>query len=158
VIGATSALELGIDVGDLDWVIQVDAPPTVSSFLQRMGRTGRRPGTTRNCLFLATSDPGLLRAAGLIELWPSGFVEPAVLHGRHELGAMDESTFLVRRDDGAPVLLVAGRAWRVTHLDWRRRRAFVEPAEDEGRSRWRGQGQFLGAAAALAGAGRLAPE
>jgi ATP-dependent Lhr-like helicase len=32
----------------------------------------------------------------------------------------------------------------VTHLDWRRRRAFVEPAEDQGRSRWRGQGQFLG--------------
>jgi Lhr-like helicase len=78
VIVATSALELGIDVGDLDRVIQVDAPPTVSSFLQRMGRTGRRPGTTRNCLFLATSDEGLLRAAGLIELWRSGFVEPAV--------------------------------------------------------------------------------
>ena len=49
-----------------------------------------------------------------------------------------------RSGDGQPVLLPAGRAWRVTHLDWRRCRAFVEPAEDEGRSRWRGQGQFLG--------------
>ena len=78
VIVATSALELGIDVGDLDRVIQVDAPGTVSSFLQRMGRTGRRPGMARNCLFLATSDEGLLRAAGLIELWAAGFVEPAV--------------------------------------------------------------------------------
>jgi ATP-dependent Lhr-like helicase len=67
-----------------------------------------------------------------------------VLHGRNELGAVDESTFLVRRDDGPPVLLLAGRAWRVTHLDWSRRRAFVEPAEADGRSRWRGQGQFLG--------------
>jgi ATP-dependent Lhr-like helicase len=67
-----------------------------------------------------------------------------VLHGRHELGAVDESTFLVRRDDGPPVLLLAGRAWRVMHLDWKRRRAFVESAEDEGRWRWRGQGQFLG--------------
>jgi ATP-dependent helicase YprA (DUF1998 family) len=45
VIVATSALELGIDVGDLDHVIQIDAPISVSSFLQRMGRTGRRPGT-----------------------------------------------------------------------------------------------------------------
>ena len=42
VIVATSSLELGLDVGDLDRVIQIDAPPTVSSFLQRMGRTGRR--------------------------------------------------------------------------------------------------------------------
>src|SRR4051812_3271175 len=78
VIVATSALELGIDVGDLDRVIQIDAPGAVSSFLQRMGRTGRRPGLARNCLFLATSDEGLLRAAGLIDLWASGFVEPAV--------------------------------------------------------------------------------
>ena len=241
VIVATSALELGIDVGDLDRVIQIDAPGTVSSFLQRMGRTGRRPGAARNCLFLATSDEGLLRAAGLIELWAAGFVEPAVpppeplhilaqqllalalqergigraewldwvravpafrrrraatpssgsspgcstkevlwdeagvlwlgregqdtygrknfldlisvftapplfavLHGRHELGFVDESTFLARREDGPPVLLLAGRAWRVAHLDWKRRRAYVEPAEDAGRSRWRGEGQFLG--------------
>jgi ATP-dependent Lhr-like helicase len=67
----------------------------------------------------------------------------AVLHGRCELGSVDQSTFLARRADGPPVLLLAGRAWRVTHLDWKRRRALVEPAEDEGRSRWRGQGQFL---------------
>jgi ATP-dependent Lhr-like helicase len=76
VIVATSVLELGIDVGDLDHVIQIDAPATVSSFLQRMGRTGRRSGTERNCLFLATSDTALLRAAALIDLWASGFVEP----------------------------------------------------------------------------------
>lgn len=239
VIVATSALELGIDVGDLDRVIQIDAPPAVSSFLQRMGRTGRRRGTTRNCLFLATSDESLLRAAGLIALWESGYVEPAVApprplhilaqqllalalqergigrsewfnwvrgvpafaaldrteveslvnwmlaqeivwdeqgvlwlgregqdsfgrknfldlisvftspplftvkHGGREVGYVDESTFLAKRDDGPPVLLLAGRAWRVSHLDWKRRLAYVEPAEDVGRSRWRGEGQFL---------------
>ncbi len=76
VIVATSTLELGIDVGDLDHVIQVDAPGTVSSFLQRMGRTGRRPGTRRNLLFLATSDDSFLEAAGLVALWGKGFVEP----------------------------------------------------------------------------------
>ena len=53
VIVATSTLELGIDVGDLDRVIQVNDPPTVAAFLQRIGRTGRRAGSTRNCLFLA---------------------------------------------------------------------------------------------------------
>lgn len=76
VIVATSSLELGLDVGDLDRVIQIDSPFTVSSFLQRMGRTGRRVGTQSNCLFLATSDEGLLRAAALLDLWSRGFVEP----------------------------------------------------------------------------------
>jgi ATP-dependent Lhr-like helicase len=76
VIVATSSLELGLDVGDLDRVIQIDAPSTVSSFLQRMGRTGRRTGAKSNCLFLTTSDDGLLRAAALLNLWQSGYVEP----------------------------------------------------------------------------------
>jgi ATP-dependent Lhr-like helicase len=78
VIVSTSTLELGIDVGDLDRVIQIDAPSSVASFLQRLGRTGRRPGTQRSCLFLATSPDGLLRAAALVELWKQGYVEPVV--------------------------------------------------------------------------------
>ncbi|NUB25314.1 DEAD/DEAH box helicase [Azospirillum brasilense] len=78
VIVATSTLELGIDVGDLDRVIQIDAPSTVSSFLQRMGRTGRRTGSSRNCLFLATSESSFLQAAGIVRLWGDGWVEPVV--------------------------------------------------------------------------------
>jgi ATP-dependent Lhr-like helicase len=78
VIVSTSTLELGIDVGDLDRVIQIDSPNTVASFLQRLGRTGRRPETSRNCLFLATSPKALLRTAALLHLWDSGFVEPVV--------------------------------------------------------------------------------
>jgi ATP-dependent helicase Lhr and Lhr-like helicase len=239
VIVATSVLELGIDVGDLHRVIQIDAPATVSSFLQRMGRTGRRAGTSRNCLFLATSDDALLRAAGLIELWSSSFVEPVlpppepyhilaqqlmalllqergvgrrdwrawldrvsafvrmpgeridevvawmlgegilfeeegllwfgrkgeeefgrknflelfsvftspplfvVRHGRQELGFVDQTTFLSRRE-GPRVLLLGGRAWGVTHLDWGRRIAHVAPTDETGRSRWRGTGPTLG--------------
>ena len=76
VIVATSTLELGIDVGDLDHVIQIDAPSSVASFLQRLGRTGRRPGTSRNCLFLATSEDALVRASALVHLFESGWVEP----------------------------------------------------------------------------------
>ena len=38
----TATLELGIDIGRLERALQIDAPWTVSSFLQRMGRTGRR--------------------------------------------------------------------------------------------------------------------
>jgi ATP-dependent Lhr-like helicase len=75
VIVSTSTLELGVDVGDLDRVIQVGAPWSVSSFLQRLGRTGRRPGTNRNCLFLTTTEDAFLRAAGIARLCSEGYVE-----------------------------------------------------------------------------------
>ena len=235
VIVATSTLELGIDVGDLDRVVQIDAPATVASFLQRLGRTGRRPGTVRNCLFLATSDDGFLRASGLLRLWHDGYVEPvvpppepfhifaqqllalalqegrigrvtwrewlgempaframarehlddliefmlahgimhdeegmmsvgiegelafgrrhfmelmsvftseplfSVHHGRTELGLVHPLSFQVRRD-GPVVLLLAGRSWQVTHVDWARRVAYVKATAERGRSRWVGQG------------------
>jgi ATP-dependent Lhr-like helicase len=76
VIVATSALELGIDVGDLDHVLQIDSPIKVASFLQRLGRTGRRPGSIANCTFLATSEGATLQAAALLELHSRGYVEP----------------------------------------------------------------------------------
>lgn len=78
VIVATSTLELGIDIGDLDRVIQIDAPNTVASFLQRIGRTGRRTGTVRNALFLATDDEAFDKQLGLLRLWKNDFVEPVV--------------------------------------------------------------------------------
>jgi ATP-dependent Lhr-like helicase len=76
VIVATSTLELGIDVGDLDRVIQIDAPPSVASFLQRLGRSGRRAETTRNTTVLATDDDALLRAAAVLLRWSEGYIEP----------------------------------------------------------------------------------
>jgi ATP-dependent Lhr-like helicase len=75
VIVATSTLELGIDVGDLDYVIQIDSPGTVSSFLQRMGRSGRRAGSRRNCLFLTTTDEAFLLACAITTLWCEKYVE-----------------------------------------------------------------------------------
>jgi ATP-dependent Lhr-like helicase len=78
VIVATSTLELGVDVGDLDRVIQVNDPPTVAAFLQRTGRTGRRPGSRSNCLFLALNRGALLWSAGLLHLWGQGYIEPVV--------------------------------------------------------------------------------
>ena len=75
VIVSTSTLELGIDVGDLDRVVQLEAPSSVSSFLQRVGRSGRRPGSERNCLFLTTTSASFMRAAGIARLWSDGFIE-----------------------------------------------------------------------------------
>ena len=85
VIVATSTLELGVDIGDLDRVIQINAPRSVAAFLQRLGRTGRRSDTSRNMLFLAVDHGGLLRAAAVLLLWGRGFVEDVVAppHPRH---------------------------------------------------------------------------
>lgn len=51
----TATLELGIDIGRLERAFQIDAPWTVSSFLQRMGRTGRR-GTPPEMWFVMRED------------------------------------------------------------------------------------------------------
>ena len=231
VIVSTSTLELGIDVGDLDRVIQINAPLTVASFLQRLGRTGRRPGSRRNCLFLAITKDSLLQAAGLLELWTRGYVEPVsappeprhivaqqllalclqehqvgrnlgseawnslppfdhsaepiaryllaegfverdgemlfigpkaedrfgrrhfmdmtavftsppqftVLEGRREIGRTDPA-LLTQKIDGPRLLLLGGESWRVTWIDWKRRRCFVEHAEGGGKARWQGEG------------------
>ncbi|WP_280439725.1 DEAD/DEAH box helicase [Nocardia cyriacigeorgica] len=227
VIVSTSTLELGIDVGDLDRVIQIDAPTTVASFLQRIGRTGRRADSVRNCLFLATDNDALVQAAGLLLLWGRGWVEPitappeprhlvaqqlmavtlqhhqigdrlwpqewngiapfdasaapilqhllaegyldddggllhmgpvaekrfgrrhfldltaaftappqfTVLAGRDEIGRTDPSVLTDDRP-GPRLLLLGGRSWKVTYIDWGRRRAFVEPAEGGGVAKW----------------------
>jgi ATP-dependent Lhr-like helicase len=74
-IACTSTLELGIDVGDLDLVLQAEAPDTVSSFLQRMGRTGRRAGRPANTTFFCETSDAVVQAIALIELARVGWVE-----------------------------------------------------------------------------------
>jgi ATP-dependent Lhr-like helicase len=93
-IVCTSTLELGIDVGDLDRVLQSEAPDTVSSFLQRMGRTGRREGQVANTTFFCETTDGVLQAIALIQLAKSGWVEHVTVNDRcwpvfvHQLLAM----------------------------------------------------------------------
>lgn len=244
VIVATSTLELGIDVGDLDRVIQIDCPPTVAGFLQRIGRTGRRVGSSRNALFIATSPDALLSSAGLLKLWATGFIEPAdppelpahllaqqvlsltlqeanhglartrwtewlgdppvlgeetmgyadslvdhllatewlyddggllspgpraertmgrrnfleltsvfvadplvsIRHGRNEIGQVPDIaiTAAFANRGGPPMLLLAGKSWRIKDVDWRRRIAHVEPGEESAKVRFPGSARALG--------------
>jgi ATP-dependent Lhr-like helicase len=67
-----------------------------------------------------------------------------VRHGANELGHLDPSSLLTNDRSYATVLL-AGRSWRITSIDWDRRFAWVEPAERQGRSKWFGSGRALGA-------------
>jgi ATP-dependent helicase Lhr and Lhr-like helicase len=72
---ATSTLELGIDIGDLDVVLQLDSPNSVSSFLQRMGRTGRRKGSVGHFVFFPTKDEKLVISIAILNLAMRGWVE-----------------------------------------------------------------------------------
>ncbi|MDE5833683.1 MAG: DEAD/DEAH box helicase [Desulfovibrio sp.] len=85
----TSTLELGIDIGRLERAFQIDAPWTVSSFLQRMGRTGRRgqPPEMRfvmredapepRALFAETIPWKLLQGIAIVQLYMEDrWVEP----------------------------------------------------------------------------------
>lgn len=74
-IVCTSTMELGIDVGDLDAVLQLDAPATVSSLMQRLGRTGRRPGSQAEMSFFCNDEMALLRAVALVNLARRGWIE-----------------------------------------------------------------------------------
>jgi len=75
----------------------------------------------------------------------SVFLSPplfTVLHGRDEIGFVDELTFHAK-SAGPRVLLLGGRAWLVTYVDWGRKVAFVEPSEHRGLSRWQGDCRSL---------------
>jgi ATP-dependent Lhr-like helicase len=71
----TSTLELGIDIGDLDVVVQISPPGSVSSFLQRMGRSGRR-GKSAYVAWVLKDACELLCSAAIIECAMKKMVEP----------------------------------------------------------------------------------
>ena len=88
----TATLELGIDIGRLERAFQIDAPFTVSSFLQRMGRTGRRDLPPEMHFVIREEEPEprtmlpetipwkLLQAISLVQLYrEEKWVEPPAL-------------------------------------------------------------------------------
>ncbi len=72
---ATASLELGIDIGQLDLTIQVDAPHTVSSFVQRLGRSGRRGTPSRMCFYIFEYLDKVLQALSDLKQIPWNFLK-----------------------------------------------------------------------------------
>ncbi|MEE8522589.1 MAG: DEAD/DEAH box helicase [Thermoanaerobaculia bacterium] len=139
----TSTLELGIDVGDLDLVFQANAPSTVSSFLQRMGRTGRRPGKRSNTTFFCEDPEIVLQAAAIVERARQGWVESVHPNGRcwpvlvHQLLALTLQYGAVSPDEcWRQLSVLAGRAWIVVHVNHRERTVRVAPAPKGKKPSW----------------------
>lgn len=74
-ICCTSTLELGIDIGNVDTVVQIGAPHSVSSMVQRMGRSGRGQTSTSELTIYATNKWELLQALACWRLHEKGVLE-----------------------------------------------------------------------------------
>lgn len=72
---ATSSLELGIDMGEVDLVIQVEAPPSVASGLQRVGRAGHQVGEISRGVLFPKHRADLVNSAVTVERMVSGQIE-----------------------------------------------------------------------------------
>ncbi|OYO22053.1 ATP-dependent helicase [Enemella dayhoffiae] len=72
---ATSSLELGIDMGAVDAVVQVESPPSVASGLQRVGRAGHQVGAISRGLFLPAHRGDLVETACVVDRMRTGLIE-----------------------------------------------------------------------------------
>ncbi|MYV90493.1 ATP-dependent helicase, partial [Streptomyces sp. SID1034] len=72
---ATSSLELGIDMGAVDLVVQVESPPSVASGLQRVGRAGHQVGAVSTGVVFPKYRGDLVQSAVVTERMRSGAIE-----------------------------------------------------------------------------------
>ncbi|GGK64542.1 DEAD/DEAH box helicase [Ornithinimicrobium pekingense] len=72
---ATSSLELGIDMGAVDLVVQVASPPSVASGLQRVGRAGHQVGAVSEGVFFPTHRADLVQTAVVVDRMRAGLIE-----------------------------------------------------------------------------------
>ncbi|KAA0919156.1 ATP-dependent helicase [Dietzia sp. ANT_WB102] len=72
---ATSSLELGIDMGAVDLVVQVESPPSVASGLQRVGRAGHQVGEISRAVVFPKHRADLVHSAVTVERMLAGAIE-----------------------------------------------------------------------------------
>ena len=72
---ATSSLELGIDMGAVDLVVQVESPPSVASGLQRVGRAGHQVGAVSRGVLFPKFRGDLVQTAVVVERMRAGAIE-----------------------------------------------------------------------------------
>ena len=109
---ATSSLELGIDMGAIDLVVQIEAPPSVASGMQRIGRAGHRIDIPSKGVVMPKFRGDLLASAALTERMHAGAVEQS-RYPRNPLDVLAQQI----------VAMVAVEPWTVDDLERVVRRA-----------------------------------
>ena len=102
---ATSSLELGIDMGAVDLVIQVESPPSVASGLQRIGRAGHQVGAVSRGVVLPKYRGDLVQCAVVAEQMVTGGIE-ATRYPRNPLDVLAQQI----------VAMCAMESWTVDEL------------------------------------------
>jgi ATP-dependent helicase Lhr and Lhr-like helicase len=102
---ATSSLELGIDMGAIDLVVQIEAPPSVASGLQRIGRAGHRIDQVSNGIIFPKFRGDLVSCAAVTRAMTRGEVEPS-RYPRNPLDVLAQQI----------VAMVSVEAWSVDDL------------------------------------------
>jgi len=109
---ATSSLELGIDMGAVDLVVQVEAPPTVASGLQRIGRAGHQVGAVSSGVVFPKFRGDLVACAVVAERMAVGAIE-SIRYPRNPLDVLAQHI----------VAMVALEPWKLDELAALTRRA-----------------------------------
>ncbi|MDQ1712954.1 MAG: ATP-dependent helicase Lhr and Lhr-like helicase [Frankiaceae bacterium] len=109
---ATSSLELGIDMGAVDLVIQVESPPSVASGLQRVGRAGHQVGAVSRGVLFPKYRGDLVQSAVVVERMRNGEIE-SLRYPRNPLDVLAQQI----------VSMVAMEPWTVDDLAALARRA-----------------------------------
>jgi len=102
---ATSSLELGIDMGAVDLVVQIEAPPSVSAGLQRIGRAGHQVGAVSRGVVFPKHRGDLVSCAVVAERMVEGAIEE-LRYPRNPLDVLAQQI----------VAMVALDAWQVDEL------------------------------------------
>jgi ATP-dependent helicase Lhr and Lhr-like helicase len=122
---ATSSLELGIDIGAVDHVVQFGSPHQVGRLVQRVGRSGHRTDRTIHGVVLSLDDDDLEEAAVLARRADAGHLEPVTWRTRNRLAAAQQIVASLRAEgsvDPGRLVAVLGGAAAVADLsadDWR---------------------------------------
>jgi len=99
-IACTSTLELGIDIGSVDLVAQLDATFSISSLVQRVGRSGRREDIKSRLLFYATNPWSLLQAIACWQFYNEGIIEPPVINDHAYDILLHQALSIVKQTSG----------------------------------------------------------
>ena len=89
---ATSSLELGIDMGAIDLVVQIEAPPSVASGLQRIGRGGHQVGAVSEGVVFPKFRGDLVACAAVAKAMHEGAVEAPVIRATRSTSSPNRSS------------------------------------------------------------------